>query len=300
MATTVNKILTNNNILPGDSVSLVASKNMIRNFGSAEDYVELHIEDPAGKHLYSIIPFLNYQIPSTYQPTDSITVQDLEFDPATDLQDLGISFGDYVLSYNILRPKIVKSYGLSLFIKEISSDRTELRLSTNNIPNNEIEINAIDYILDFQSSPYFKEFYINFGQNVLLPAVNIALDKNTNPYSVLVKLLNPLPIQYNVNALINIVDKISNSQKYSVTTTIDPVPITYPTLRGPNFDLDLDDLRVGPTPYYNFNQVTSFQGNFAPQLQQLLGRLSASNFSINIDYNTLDYTDWVHYSSAAR
>jgi hypothetical protein len=300
MATTVNKILSNNNILPGTSVDLVVSKEMVRNFGSAEDYVELHIEDPAGRHLYSIIPFLNYQIPGNFQPSEVTVVQDLEFDPATDLQDLGVSYGDYILSYNILRPKIVKSYGLSLFIKEISSDRTELRLSTNNIPNNEIEINAIDYILEFQSSPYFKEFYINFGQNRLLPAINIALDKNTNPYSVLVKLLNPLPIQYNVNSLVNIVDKISNSQQYSVTSTIDPVTTTFPTLRGPNFDLDLDNLRVGPTPYYNFNQVTNFQGNFAPQLQQLLGRLSASNFTINIDYNTIDYTDWIHFSSAAR
>ena len=300
MAVNINKIITNNSILTGSSVDLVSSKNMTRNFGSAEDYVELYIADPAGKSLYSIIPFMNYQIPGIFQPTDTYSIQELEFNPATDLTDLGISYGDYILTYNVLRPKIVKNYSLSFFIKEISSDRTEIRLSTNNIPNTDIETNTLDFIVEFQSQPYFKEFYINFGQGILLPAVNVALDKNTNPYSILIKLLNPLPIQYETNVLVSIVDKISNTQQFSADVTEDPIPVIFPTLRGPNFDLDLDNVRVGPTPYYNFSQVTSFQGNFAPQLQQLLGQLSASNFAINIDYANFEYTDWVHYSSAAR
>ena len=300
MAVNINKIITNDSILTGSSVDLVSSKNMTRNFGSAEDYVELYIEDPAGDNLYSIIPFMNYQIPGIYQPTDTYNIQELEFDPAADLQDLAISYGDYILTYNVLRPKIVKNYSLSFFIKEISADRTEIRLSTNNISNTDIETNTLDFIIEFQSVSYFKEFYINFGQGILLPAINVALDRNTNPYSILIKLLNPLPIQYDTNVLVSIVDKISNTQQFSADITLDPIPVIFPTLRGPNFDLDLDSVRVGPTPYYNFSQVTNFQGNFAPQLQQLLGQLSASNFAINIDYANFEYTDWIHYSSAAR
>ena len=300
MATNITKLVYSDNILTGSSAALVASKDMVRNFGSTEDYVELHIDDPSGRHLFSLVPFSNYTVPGTFQPTDSYDIQELEFDPAKDLQDLGVGYGDYILTYNILRPKIVKSFNLSFFIKEISPDRIEIRLSSNNIPNTDIEINTTDFIAEFQSQPYFKEFYINFGQNNLLPAINVALDKNTSPYSILIKLLNPLPLQYGLNSLVNIIDKISNSQKFSADLTIDPIPSVFPTLRGPNFSLDLDDLRVGPTPYYNFNQVTSFQGNFAPQLQQLLGRLSASNFDINIDYANFEYEDWVHYSSAAR
>ena len=48
--------------------------------------------------------------------------------------NIGIQFGDYITTYNILRPQIVKSSNPGLFIKEISSDRTEIRLSSNNIP----------------------------------------------------------------------------------------------------------------------------------------------------------------------
>lgn len=298
MATSVIKISNNNNILSGSSATLVTSRDMVRNFGATEDYVELHITDPAGKNIYSIVPFLNYKVPGTFSPTDTYSIQELEFDPSQDLKNLGLSSGDYITIYNILRPKIIASNIPSFFIKEISSDRTEIRLITNNITNNELETNTLNFIYEFQGLPYFKEFYLNFGKNQLYPAINIALDKNTNPYSVLIKLLNPLPLQYSVNALINIVDEVSNSQSFRASITPDPIIVTFPTLRGPNFDLDLDNLRVGPTPYYNFNQITNFQGQFAPQLQQLLGQLSASNFSINVDYT--DYENFVHYSSAAR
>ena len=298
MATTVTKINNSNNILSGSSSQLVVTRNMTRNFGSPEDFVELHISDPSGKIIYSLVPFTNYTLPGTFLPTEQPTVQELIFDPATDLKNIGIQFGDYITTYNILRPQIVKSSDLSLFIKEISSDRTEIRLSSNNIPNDELESNTLNFIDEFQSLSYFKEFYLNFGNNKLFPAINIALDISTTPVTILLKLLNPLPLEYKVDNLVSVVDEISNSQIFEVNAVTDPVEVTYPTLRGPNFDLDLDNLRVGPTPYYNFTEVTSFQGNFAPQLQQLLGQLSASNFALNVDYT--NYENFIHYSSAAK
>jgi len=298
MATTVTKLPIVNNILTGSSTDLVPSQNMTRNFGANQDFVEMHVFDPSDKRLYSVSPFTGYKTPGNFQPTDTYSIQELEFTPDIDLQNLGIQFGDYKVYYNILRPKIVEENNKAFFIKEISSDRTEIRLSTNNITNDIIESGTINFINEIQNLTYFKEFYLNFGENNLYPAINIALDTNTNPYSVLIKLLNPLPVNYKVNDTLLIVDEISNPQAFEVNIIVDSVPVTYPTLRGPNFDLDLDNLRVGPTPYYNFTEVTSFQGEFAPQLQQLLGQLSASNFALNVDYT--DYENFVHYSSAAR
>ena len=308
MSTTVIKLPRNNNILSGSASStLVPSKEMMRTFGNQEDYVELHVSNPAGSILYSIVPFKGYVVPGTFQPTSgSVSLKELSFDPSTDLKNLGLQFGDFKVTYNILRPKIDPTYDRTFFIKEISGDRTEIRLSTNNITDSVLQESTLNFVYEFQGAPYFKEFYINLGQNRLLPAINIALDlgspisNNNSSPTVLIKLLNPLPTNIGVNTLVNIVDEISNPQEFNVNITIDPVSVTFPTLRGPNFDLDLDNLRVGPTPYYNFNQITSFQGNFAPQLQQLLGRLSASNFDINIDYNNFEYEDWIHFSSATR
>lgn len=317
MSTVINKITSTNNILTGSAFPLVVTRNMVRNFGSSEDYVEMHLSDPSGRVSFSIVPFKDYIIPGGFQPSTTYTIKELVFDPGKDLENLGIKFGNYNVTYNILRPIIVKSYNPSLFIKEISGDRKEIRLSTNNIPNSELIQNTNEFIQNFSGTPYFKEFYLNFGKNRLIPAVNIALDLGgstttvvgptgnqtvtsslSGPPTVLIKLLNPLPVNYKVNDLLTVIDEISNPQKFEAIITPDPVPTVFPTLRGANFDLDLDNLRVGPTPYYNFTQVTTFQGTFAPQLQQLLGQLSASNFAINVDYT--DFEEFVHFSSAAR
>jgi len=317
MATTVNNVTVSNNILSGSSAQLVVTRDMVRNFGAPEDFVELHISDPSGKVIYSFVPFKGYQIPGNFQASTAYTIKELLFDPTADLQNAGIGYGDYRLTYNVFRPKIVKDSNPNLFIKEISGDRTEIRLSTNNISTSEIQSNTNEFIRDIQGLPYFKEFYLNFGRNQLIPAINVALDLGSSniiiaqnqdnivgtsalagPPTVLIKLLSPLPLQYTTNTLVSVVDAISNPQIYEVKSEPDPIKVTYPSLRGPNFDLDLDNLRVGPTPYYNFTDVTTFQGTFAPQLQQLLGQLSASNFAINVDYT--DYENFAHFSSAAR
>ena len=287
--------LNNDTIITGSAAQLLSSKDMIRRFGQPQDYIELHVTDPADKLLVSIIPFTDYKIPGDFLPNSDVDITDIVLDPEKDSKNLGLTFGDYVFTYHILRPLIYNTFSPSLFIKEISSNRKELRL----IPSSPLPIpfsQAInDVVLNFQNS-YFKEIYLYLGRNVLLPVVNATVDNNSS--SLIIKLLNPLPTQYTTQNVVNLVDKIANSQVFNIAIEAESIPVTFPTLRGPNFDLDLDNIRVGPTPYYNFSQITSFQGNFAPQLQQLLGQLSASNFAINVDYT--NYEDFIHFSSAAR
>jgi len=268
MSITVIKLPTNNNILSGSASSaLIPAKEMMRSFGNPEDYIELHVADPADNILYSVIPFKGYSVPGTFQPTSgSIFLKELLFDPSSDLKNLGLQFGDFKVTYNILRPKIDLNYDRTFFIKEISNDRTEIRLSTNNISDSDLRDLTLNFIYEFQSAPYFKEFYLNLGKNKLLPAINITLDlgspilsNNTPSPTILIKLLNPLPSNIGLNTLVSIVDEIANTQEFNVNITIDPVSTTFPTLRGPNFNLDLDNLRVGPTPYYNFSKLLLFK-----------------------------------------
>jgi hypothetical protein len=300
MSVTINKIESQVSILNPTASANIPSKDMIRYFNTATDFIEMHVMDiNTDRVLYTVSPFKNYKIPGNFQSGDQIYIEDLIFSPDKDLNNLGITNGKYKIQYNILRPKIVADYPvLPFFLKSISDNKKEIRLITNNISSTEVESNTLSFINEVQNLGYFKEFYLNFGKNKLIPAVNVALDKSTIPSSVLIKLLDPLSTEYKKDDYLSIVDAISNPEVYSVEIIPDPVPVVYPTLRGPNFDLDLDNLRVGPTPYYNFTQITTFQGTFAPQLQQLLGQLSASNFAINVDYT--DYENFIHYSSAAR
>jgi len=314
MSVTINTISTNNNILTGSIANQVLTKEMVRNFGASEDFIEMHVYDPANRRLYSIPNFKGYNVPGTFSPSSSYAIQQLSFSPDKDLKDLGVSFGTYKVQYNILRPKLVLDVSETFFIKEISPSRTELRLYNNNIPPDAFVPAINGFIAEIQGLTYFKEYYLNFGENRLIPFTNVALDAGPsvvtiNPVTgvatstpsktptILIKLLNPLPVNYVIGDSLSIVDELSNPQAFEVSITVDPVPVTFPTLRGPNFDLDLDNLRVGPTPYFNFNQITSSQASFGP-LQELLGQLSASNFAINVDYTT--YEDFVHFSSAAR
>jgi hypothetical protein len=314
MSVTINTISTSNNILTGSIANQVLTKEMVRNFGASEDFIEMHVYDPANKRLYSFPNFKGYSVPGTFDPSSSYAIQQLTFSPEKDLKNLGISFGTYKVQYNILRPKLVLDVSETFFIKEISPSRTELRLYNNNIPPDAFVPAINGFIAEIQGLTYFKEYYLNFGENRLIPFTNVALDAGPsvvtiNPVTgvatstpsktptILIKLLNPLPVNYVVGDSLSIVDELSNPQAFEVSITIDPVPVTFPTLRGPNFDLDLDNLRVGPTPYFNFNQITSSQASFGP-LQELLGQLSASNFAINVDYTA--YEDFVHFSSAAR
>ena len=299
MAISVFNTPVDNNILSGSAVTLVNSINQVRSFGVTGDYVEFNIYDLNNRFLYQQSPFNGYKIPGDYPSTEGeILYQELEFDPSQDIQNVGFSYGNYILEYNILRPKIINTSDKIFFIKEISSDRTEIRISTNNVSNTSLNDGTLAFINENQDLGYFKEFYINFGQGNLQPAVNIALDQNTTPSSVLVKLLNPLPLNIVVNALVSVSEKISNTQQFQVISIPDPVTITYPSLRGPNFDIELDNTRVNPTEYYNLSGLTTSKASVNSNLQSLLGLISSSQFQINVDYT--DYSNFIHYSSAQQ
>ena len=299
MAISVFKTPVDNNILSGSAVTLVNSVNQVRSFGVTGDYVEFNIYDLNNRFLYQQSPFNGYKIPGDYPTTEGeILYQELEFDPSQDIQNVGFSYGNYILEYNILRPKIINTSDKIFFIKEISADRTEIRISTNNVSNTALTDGTLAFINENQDLGYFKEFYINFGQGNLQPAINIALDQNTTPSSVLVKLLNPLPLNIVVNALASVSEKISNTQQFQVVSIPDPVTITYPSLRGPNFDIELDNTRVNPTEYYNLSGLTTSKSSVNSNLQSLLGLISSSQFQINVDYT--DYSNFIHYSSAQQ
>lgn len=299
MISTVTRIYSDNNILTGSAGSLVSSISQVRKFGVDGDFVEMDVFNPAGSLLYIISDFRNYNIPGNY-PADASGsyTQELIFDPSRDLDSVGASSGDYTVNYNILRPKIINTSNKLFFIKEISSDRTEIRLSTNNVSNEIVREGTLSFINEFQSLGYFKEFYINIGNGVLFPATNIALDDNTTPSSILIKLLNPLPFTVSLLTPLSVVDKISDTQVFTVTRRPTPVTITYPTLRGPNFDLELDNVRSNPTEYYNLTGLTDSKTSINSNLQSLLGLISSSQFQINVDYT--DLGNFVHFSSAQQ
>jgi hypothetical protein len=257
MSSNIQQLSVNASLLPEQASSLVKTINQIRNFGVEGDYVEMNVYDLNNKFLFQIFPFLNFKIPPTSLSEDGMLTKDLDFSPDIDLNNVNINTGNFIVEYNILRPKIINTYGKIFFIKEISSDRTELRISTNNVSYNSVlEESTFAYINELQSAGYFKEFYLNIGNGVLLPAVNIAFDKNTSPSTILIKLLNSLPLDIPQLTPFSISEKISDTQQFQVSFTPDSVEVKVPSLRGANFDIELDNVRSNPTQYFSLNQIT--------------------------------------------
>ena len=119
-------------------------------------------------------------------------------DPQTDLERVGYTVGNYNTLYTFLNNEASSSIFNQYYIETISSDRTEIRLNTTQILNVDVVngVTALTSKIQNNTLTYF-DFYLNFGENQLVIANNILLD-NTNPNdpTVLIKLYEPLPINF--------------------------------------------------------------------------------------------------------
>lgn len=294
MSITVKKI--SGNLTQYDTIdtSLVSSRDYIRQFGLKEDYVEYHIYTKGNSLIYSNYNYLDYKIPGTLQGSTETYTNEIQLFPETVVEQLGFTYGSFTVQFNILRKKIVDINQKIFFIKEISSDRKEIRVSTNDVSNLSIEEGVLNLLFEIQSSSYFKDFLLNFGDNKFVNGVNIALDKNTDPYSILIKLYQPLPNEFNVKSSFWIVEELSEAVSYEVDISPDPVQEKIPYLKSANFDIEVDDSSIKPSEYININELLSNKSLTA--YRELLNTLNKKGVYVNVDYS--DYNNFIHFSSA--
>jgi hypothetical protein len=137
-------------------------------FDSTQDYLEYFVLDLNSNVLYSnTAGYNNYTILG-----DNIII-----DPQKDLEVTGYSEGQYYTIYNFLKRKLSSSPNSTFYIQDISSDRTELRLNTTTISSIDIVDLTNQLSQDILNNNYYQDFYLNFGNNKLVIAVNIALDR---------------------------------------------------------------------------------------------------------------------------
>jgi hypothetical protein len=289
MAVTINSIPINPSILDQSESNLVQSSEMTRYFGLPQDYIQLLIYNNTNTLLRINNNFLNYSVNDN---------KEINFEPAIDIENAGFRLGTYKMVYNFLRPILIDTPNLNLFIKSISADRTEIKLASSIESNDVFYANTVNYITLVQSRDYFIEFYLNFGNNNLIPALSIAAEQDIigNSYAI-IKLLDPLPQNYTINSPLNVVEKIVDTKEYQAVLTANPIVPQFPSLREANFSLDVDSVRIGSSDYYNYNQIITQTGSNS-QFQQLLGYISASNPRINVDYT--NYSNFIHFGSAVQ
>jgi hypothetical protein len=302
-------------------LNLLISKNLQEYFGGKNDYIEYYLYDAGGNILNQNYNYFNYKVSpssglkppidivpnttgniepnnvvSTYTPTSGSLIPIIEIDPVKDIQDIGYSSGEFIAIYNIFQNKLSNYIDRALFIKEISQDRTEIRLASTTLTNDEIEKVANEIINKINSSSYYTEYLLNFGDNKQLVAVNIILNKAITGYELLFKLYKPLPIEIQEKDTLWIVEEKTIPYTFNINLDKLIIPTLPPQLRGPNFDIPVEGGTIS-TSYTNYqNALSSLQTLQNSSYHQLLNLLNTQSIQINVGYT--NFENFVFFGSA--
>ncbi len=267
-----------------EDTSLITNLTIPVVFDFNKDYLEFFIYD-----LNSNILYQNISGYPKYTITNNNTII---LDPGGNVLSEGFEEGQYNVVYNFLENKLASNATNKYFISEISPDRTEVRLDTTQIPNDLVISSSLelqDIIINSTGSYY--DFYLNFGDNNLLIAVNTLLDTSSidNP-TVLIKLYDPLPSEFDIKSECWAVVKVADSVAYNVNIdfTFELVD-TNIQLKGPNFNLGVLDQINNSTQYLNYDNLKQTSSSLAQGTgslsYQLNNILAQTGITVNIDYS---------------
>jgi hypothetical protein len=272
--------------------SLITSLEIETSFTPGVDIIEYFIYDLNGDIIFEDVNGYG-----GYSLIDNV----LTLDPQADLITQGYTEGQYNTVYNFVSPKLSSNSTDTYFITQVSPDRTEIRLDTTSIPNAFVISSSLELMNDVANSTgSYYDFYLDFGFNQLVIANNILLDTSSidNP-TVLIKLYDPLPSEFDINSQCWVVTQVATSVAYNVniTQTFEFIDESI-QLRGPNTNLSIQDQLNNSTEYNNLNQLNTTntsQGTGSLQYQ-LNSMLADTGIEINVDYS--DYSNFIHFSSA--
>lgn len=297
----------NLNSIPENEVFSESDLNLIENYQINKEYdftqnfLEGHIYSLSNELLFSDysldLPIDVDNIDSGKEDEDSRSnkVSNITFDPSNFTKTSGFEFSDTKVVFHFLNDLYSFSKeGVNFYIDSISQDRKELLLYSEEINVNSI-INLTEDIKDkLESSSYFDEFYLNFGNNDLLIATNIDTFEKDDKFTVAVKLYEPLPKKYTTKSFTQVVEKVSDSIAVRVDVRIVEPPVETPKIRSANFDIEIDQNLSTPTEYFNYDELFSFR--VSNSNNAIYSYLNEKSVSINIDHS--DYSNFIHFSSA--
>ena len=263
-------------------------------FGQANDYIEYFVFDLGGNVLNSSYDYQSYKLPPESGYIEDGLLPDLEIDPIQDIENLGYESGEVTTRYNFFRQVASTPFSRQLFIQQISTDRTEIRISSTELSGDALLSISSGFATKQANVPYYYYFILNFGDNVQAIVVNTLsnIDAEGNS-SILFKLYEPLPASIPLKSTFWIVEEIINPYLFDLSLDkIIPNQIQ-PSLLGPNFGIDLEFKNAVPTQYSNLNQlITSLTGS---SYQIVLNSINNQETDINVDYSKCE--EFTHYGS---
>ncbi len=261
----------------------------------SSSFVDLYVYDVNKQLIATNFNFQGYSIEESSPTNKENNLSQLSLNPIADLGTVGLnSSGKYITYYSFLNNEIGDSNDI-LYISEISTDRTELRLKSSFLPNDQLVEIIEDFIDKREESEYFLDFYLNFGNNNLIISNNIKLsnEESLDP-SVLIKLYEPLPSSLGIKDKLNIVTEVSEPLAYEIF--IEPEVVvrkTYDFLKGPNFTIPVKNEVNNSSLNLSYNDIISSASTGSQD--QIDSLLSQSAINISVDYN--NFSDFINFSS---
>tara|TARA_R110000744_G_scaffold53939_3_gene114839 strand:+ start:5375 stop:9130 length:3756 start_codon:yes stop_codon:yes gene_type:complete len=252
---------------------------------------------------------------------------EISMDPVEFLNDNGYNEGKYNLKLNFQRQKIynieIDSEIHTIYdesdspreekpfqIKEISPSRREIRVISPKEPNETFDGRIKGFLSEMENSSYFKEFILNFNNDLNIVGINILLNKNSEKHEILIKTLEPLPSSINTLSYFHIIEPIIDS----TILTVDLGQLKRKedksiNLQGPNFKIDTRLNNSIPSEFKNYNQILKY--SLTSSFQNLLNQLENKEIpTIIYDYirpvseskdeTTYHFENFVHFGSATE
>lgn len=213
----------------------------------------------------------------------------------------GIRNGSYKIVFNLIHPvygrpsaEDSKNIYWPAVVKEISPDRTEVKFAI----SDRSQILAVqqfrDYVQTLSELDILNNLVVNFGSNRINKIINIKFDK-VDQSVFYIKLYNE--IDESVNDLdrawfgIELMDSYIDT--VLLTTSIQPGETNQ--LRGPKFNIDVDDFDSNSTIFQSWNDLLQSD---APTSQRIIDNLlsGSGTATLNIDYT--NFENYIFYSSA--
>lgn len=217
-------------------------------------------------------------------------------DPEKTLVNKGFTGGNYNIIYRFLRNELSSSSDTRpYFIKEISGDRTELRVATNFVNNDDL----LRLVTEFKNRPnlgYFQDFYLNFGSNNLIIANNILVDNSKEKYDLLINLYEPLPSRFILREPLWIVTQPADPLAFNVQFQPEIVTpkVFNPTIKSANFNIPIKDKTNNSTQPISYEQLIT--SSLVSSYRQINSYLAEKGININVDYSKFE--NFIHFSSA--
>lgn len=284
--------------LTSEDANILEKNEVFNVFDTDTDVIEAHVFTLDGILLTSDLNLTTYKVVTEVENSKN-KVTALSIDPISDVKRLGYGEFDVYTIYNFL--KRVKSVpGISpfstFFVESISSDRTEVRISSIYLTETEI-VEIVDVISsDIKDRPTTQPYFINFGESRLYPVINIGTQKEAEKLYIILKLYKPLPPSVGIKSTFSLDEKKSESIRFDVdvTYTVEETDDSF-RLRRPNFDIDVEVELSNPGDYYSKQDLESFVENKGGISK---GQSTVTSIELNVDYS--DFNNFVHFSSAEK